>query len=68
MLMSCSTEKALSEAPHTFKNNTQTAMDRLIADLIEYLRTEGLGFPPSVCDSEGVYVVRSCKNAFKLVH
>lgn len=63
VLMSSSSEKVLPEAPRTGKNKTQTAIDRLMMDLIEYLRCEGLGFPPSVCDSEGVYVIRSLARA-----
>jgi hypothetical protein len=38
----------LPKAPHTGSNNSPTALDCLLADLIENLRTDGLGFPPSI--------------------
>ena len=34
-------------------------MDHLVADVIDLLSTAGLGFPVSLCDSEGMYIVRS---------
>ena len=34
-------------------------MDRLISDLIEYLRSNGLGVPADTCKSEGMYIIRS---------
>jgi hypothetical protein len=48
VLMLSAIERVLPEAPPTRSNNSQIALDCLLGDLIEYLRTEGLRFPPSI--------------------
>ena len=63
VLMSLAVEKVLPKAPCTGKSNSQTAFDRLMGDLLKHLKTKGLGFPSSICDSEGMYVVRSLGRA-----
>ena len=65
--MSSAGEQRLPEAPHVGAGGEQTAMDCLISDLIEYLRSNGLGFPADTCKSEGMYIVRSIAKALCMI-
>ena len=57
MLMRKASEQRLPLPPTSGSGGTVTGMDRLVADIINLLRTAGLGFPVSFCDSEGTYIV-----------
>ena len=57
----------LPAKPTTGANGTQTSMDRLQGDLIDWLESAGLKFPHDLCDSEGVYIVRSLARALWMI-
>ena len=58
VLMRKASEQRLPLSPASGSGGTATGMDCLVADVIDLLTTAGLGFPVSLCDSEGMYIVR----------
>eukprot|EP00117_Sycon_ciliatum_P050684 scpid23387/ scgid35748/ len=62
-LMAAAAQRRLPSAPKSGPNGTATALDTLVGEVIEVLRSRYLGFPADLCDSEGLYVVRSIARA-----
>lgn len=54
---------ALPDPPRSGAHDTRTGMDRLIGDLTYLLRHRGLGFPVSLVNSDGTYILRSLAKA-----
>ena len=63
ILMTAAKLQRLPEKPKTGAKNSYTSLDRMHGDLIDYLQQSGLGFPNDLCDSEGMYIIRSLARA-----
>ena len=63
VLMRTVRETRLPARPRSGPDGAMTALDRLQSDLIDWFDGQKLGFPADMCDSEGMYVVRSLGRA-----
>ena len=67
VLMTAASQLRLPEMPQSGAGGTTTALDRLMGDIISYLGRSGLAFPDGLCDSDGMYIVRSLGKALWII-